>query len=248
MTLKQIISDFKTKHIKHRLLYKLYRLVKYRPFKTYSAWGEDIIVSRIYRIGRFKKKNYKGVFVDVGCNHPVIGNTTYLLYQRGWSGLNIDLTADNIILCNRLRKRDTNIQRAISDEVGEIESYIFDPGSGLNTLDKEAADKGATLINKPYHVEKIKAEPLNKAIEDNLGNVKIDVLNVDVEGHEMVVLGSFDFEKFSPDVIVCEIHGENIEQIIEKTVYNLIKGNGYHCISYCGSTAIFARNGWDYIL
>ncbi|SCA55821.1 putative Predicted protein [Candidatus Terasakiella magnetica] len=246
--MKQTIRDLKEKHVKHRFLYKLYRLIKHTPFQAYASWGEDLIVSRIYRIGRFKKKNYKGVFVDVGCNHPVIGNTTYPLYKMGWHGLNIDLTADNIMLCSRLRKRDISIQCAISDEEGEIESYIFDPGSGLNTLDKEAADEGAKLIGKPYTIEKIKSQPLNKTIAENLGDKKIDVLNVDVEGHEMSVLGTFDFHKYAPDVIICEIHAETVEDVINKEVYQLIKNNGYHCFSYCGSTALFARNGWDYTL
>ncbi|WP_167730587.1 FkbM family methyltransferase [Terasakiella sp. SH-1] len=246
--MKQAVSEFKAKHIKHRFLYKLYRLMKFRPFQAYASWGEDLIVARIYRIGRFKKKNYRGTFVDVGCNHPVIGNTTYPLYKMGWTGLNIDLTADNIMLCNRLRKKDKSIQRAITQESGEIESYIFDPGSGLNTLDKKAADEGSKLIGKPYSIEKIKADPLNTVIEEQLGTKKIDVLNVDVEGHEMSVLGSFDFATYAPDIIICEIHAQTVEAVTETKIYQHIKKNNYHCFSYCGSTALFARNGWDYTL
>lgn len=246
--MKNIISEFKAKHIKHRFLYKLYRLAKFKPFKAYASWGEDLLVSRIYRIGRFKKKGYKGVFVDVGCNHPVFGNTTYQLYKMGWHGLNIDLTAENIMLCSRLRTRDISIQRAITEQEGEIESYIFNQGSGLNTLDKTAAEAGAKMIGKPYSIQKIQAAPLTKTIVETLGDVKIDLLNVDVEGHELSVLNSFDFKKFAPDVIICEIHAPDLEGVMAGDVYKLIKQNGYHCFSYCGSTALFARNGWDYTL
>lgn len=246
--MKQIISDFKAKHIKHRFFYKLYRLIKFNPWRAYAAYGEDMLVRRLYHTGRYRKNPYVGVYVDVGCNHPVIGNTTYQLYKEGWHGLNIDLTADNIMLCQRLRKRDTSVQVAISDTEGEIDSYIFDPGSGLNTLDKNAAEEGVKITGKPYTIEKIKAAPLNSVITEHLGTQKIDVLNVDVEGHEMAVLGTFDFNTFSPDIITCEIHGKTVEDILKTEVYQLIVSNGYHCISYLGFTAVFARNGWDYSL
>lgn len=242
------IKRFKERHIKHRYFYKLYRLLKYRPNKSYAAWGEDIIVARIFKIGRFKKQNYRGVFVDVGSNHPIAGSTTYPLYKMGWRGLNIDLTADNIALSKRWRPRDVSLQCAISEKAGEIDSYIFDPGSGLNTLDKEAADHGARLTGKAYETVKVQAMPLNKAIEDHLHVDKIDVLNVDVEGHEMSVLRTFDFNRFAPDVVVCEIHCQTLEDLLAQEVYQLITSKGYHSISYCGSTALFARNGFDYTL
>lgn len=244
--MKQTIRDLKSRHIKHRFLYKLYRLAKFTPWTANAAYGEDMLVHRIYTTGKYKKKPYIGTFVDVGCNHPVIGNTTYKLYKEGWTGLNIDLTADNVELCQRLRKRDTSVQYAITDKEGEIESYIFDPGSGLNTLDKEAAEEGVKITGKPYSIEKIKAAPLNDVIRDHKGVQKIDLLNVDVEGHELSVLSTFDFNTYAPDIITCEIHGKTLEDVINTKVYQLILQNGYHCLSYCGFTAIFARNGWDY--
>lgn len=241
------IKRFKERHIKPTLFYKLYRVLKFSPFKSYSGYAEDAMLSRIYRLGRFKKAGYKGVFVDVGCNHPMVGNTTYALYKKGWQGLNLDLTADNIRLCKVLRPRDTSVQCAITEDIGEIEAYIFDQGSGLNTLDKEAAEKGAALIGKPYTIEKIPSMPLNNIIEKELGVNKIDVLNVDVEGHEMSVLGTFDFEKYAPDLITCEIHGDTLENVIAHDVYKLISSKGYQCFSHYGATAFFARNDWDFI-
>lgn len=241
------LKKFKERYIKSTVLYKLYRMVKYSPSKAYGGYAEDCMLKRIYRLGRFKKAKYNGVFVDVGCNHPIQGNTTYSLYKLGWKGLNLDLTANNIQLCKIIRPRDISVQCAITKERGEISSYLFDQGSGLNTLDKEAADRGAEMIGKPYSTEKIQSMPLNDAINENLGDIKIDILNVDVEGHEMFVLGSFDFEKFAPDLITCEIHGDTLEDIISHDVYKLITSKGYHCFSRYGATAFFARNKWDFI-
>lgn len=36
-------------------------------------------------------KEYKGTFVDLGCQHPVLHNNTYLLEQYGWKGIAVDL-------------------------------------------------------------------------------------------------------------------------------------------------------------
>ena len=53
--------------------------------KSYSISNVDLIIDRMFA----NLKN--GFYVDVGCNHPIKFNNTYLLYKRGWSGINIDL-------------------------------------------------------------------------------------------------------------------------------------------------------------
>jgi len=58
----------------------------FRPTKSYSQHGEDITVLRYF--------NYhgpaKGVYLDIGCFHPRHDSNTYLLYKRGWRGINVD--------------------------------------------------------------------------------------------------------------------------------------------------------------
>ena len=53
--------------------------------KSYSISNVDLIIDRLF------SKIKKGVYIDVGCNHPIKYNNTYLLHKRGWSGINIDL-------------------------------------------------------------------------------------------------------------------------------------------------------------
>ena len=71
----------------------------------------------------FSKK--KGVYIDVGCFHPFKGNNTKILYDKGWSGINIDLDFHTIDLFNHVRRRDENICAAISEEEGEKELFFF---------------------------------------------------------------------------------------------------------------------------
>ncbi|MEE3043827.1 MAG: FkbM family methyltransferase [Pseudomonadota bacterium] len=241
----KVIKELKAKYIKPTRLYKLYRILKAKTYTAYAGWGEDILLERIYRQ---HPRRSSGIFVDVGCNNPVIGSTTWKLYKWGWRGLNLDLTKENIDLCKILRPRDVSVQCAITSHEGSVNSYIFDPGSGLNTLDKEFADEWAKKINKPYHVVPIDCRTLDQAIEDHLGVEKIDLLTVDVENHEFEVLSTFSFQKYSPDFILCEVHGKSIEDVLKTRTCKLIKSNGYLFISYTGGTALFVKDGIDYTI
>ena len=64
------------------LIKKLY-YEKYTK-KSYSISNVDLIIDRMF------SKVEKGVFIDLGCNHPIKFNNTYILYKRGWNGMNID--------------------------------------------------------------------------------------------------------------------------------------------------------------
>ena len=79
---------------------------------SYSLTSIDLIVDYI-----FKKEN--GIYIDVGCNHPVYNNNTYLLNKKGWQGINIDIDEKSIELFNLFRKRDVNLNLAVSSKQTE---------------------------------------------------------------------------------------------------------------------------------
>ena len=93
----------------------------------YSFGGVDIIVEYI-----FKNKN-NGIYIDVGCQHPIQNNNTYKLNLKGWSGINIDLDKKNIDLFNFYRKRDLNLNFAISSQEGERDLFFYHDKSAINT-------------------------------------------------------------------------------------------------------------------
>ena len=131
---------------------------------------------------------------------------TYNLYKKGWKGLNIDIDKHNIKLFKLLRPRDESINCAISSSNGTVDSYIFSSGSGLNTLEKKWAEMWAKKINQKYTVRKIKKKKLNLIFKDHGVSKDIELLNIDVEGHEVEVLKGVDFKTFRPKIITIEIH------------------------------------------
>ena len=84
-----------------------YRPKIFLPKKSYSMFGEDLIIDKIF------KNKKKGTYVDVGCYHPIDGNNTYLLFKRGWNGINIDLNKTSIDLFKKARNKDLNLNFAI---------------------------------------------------------------------------------------------------------------------------------------
>ena len=100
--------------------------------------GEDVLLNKI-----FKKKI--GFYVDVGAPYPINGSNTYHLYKKGWKGINFDLMENNIKLFKFFRPRDISLNIAISSKKGFVNSYIFDSGSGLNTVEKIGQRNGKLL-------------------------------------------------------------------------------------------------------
>ena len=94
----------------------------------------------------------------------------------------------------------------ISSKSGFVNSYIFDTGSGLNTLEKEWAEKWKKIINKDYTTVKVKQEKLTTLLKKYNCPKNFDLLNIDVEGHEMEVMKGLDFRVYKPKIILIEIH------------------------------------------
>ncbi len=57
-------------------------------------------------IKNFFKSKKKGTYIDIGCYNPIFWNNTFKLFQRGWSGINIDAQKLNIDLFNIARPKD----------------------------------------------------------------------------------------------------------------------------------------------
>ena len=116
--------------------------------KSYSISNVDLIIDRLL------SNIENGIYIDVGCNHPIKYNNTYLLYKKGWSGINIDLDETAINEFNIMRKNDYNVQELVgSDDGVEKEIYYYHERSAINTISKDLAEKRQT---KPREIIKKK--------------------------------------------------------------------------------------------
>jgi len=225
-----------------KFLYFFFQGIKGRKSykKSFSGGAQDLI------IGYFFKNKSKGIYLDVGCFHPFIGNNTYKLFQKGWNGINIDLDFHTIDLFNYFRKNDSNINIGVSDKTGNQDLYFFHNRAAINTLSQ--------LRGKNFkEIKKIKTDTLNNIIQaTKFKDCKIDFLSVDVEGYEMQVLNDFNFKKYCPDLIVVEylepnlkqveFHNQNLKNIFQSKLYNLMIKNDYTMVNWLHSDLIFVSN------
>ena len=175
-----------------------YRPKIFFPKSSYSMFGEDIFVEKF-----FKKKS-KGIYVDVGCYHPLDGNNTHLLYKKGWHGMNIDLNETSIDLFNKTIKNDVNLRIAVSNKFKKIKFFYRKKINMLNTINKKFAINN---FRKGFKTSCVQADTLNSVLDKSkFKNKKIDFLNLDVEGNEINALKSLNFNKYSPKLICVEIH------------------------------------------
>lgn len=178
-----------------------------------------------------KKLNISnGYFVDVGANDGKTGSMTYDLEKNGWTGILIE---PNPILVESLKKVRTSpvFPYAISSLEGNLPFYIVEGPDNLHGLSrfnytKEFEDhvkkSGGSVQKTIVHVKKI------SSIMEEAQNIdSVDLLKIDVEGHEFEVLKSFDFDKYRPRLIVTE---DNFKDA-DKSVRNFLRSKGYEVIA-----------------
>ena len=204
--------------------------------KSYAMDGEDIAINV------FNKKLEKGFYVDIGAHHPIQRNNTHLLFIKGWEGINIDVNKFSIDLFNFLRPEDLNLQIAVSDKEGELSFYYQKKFSQLNTTDKEIAKEN---FQGNYQEKKVKCQTIQNILDNSkYSNKKIDFLNIDVEGAEMKVLNTLNFEIYDPSLICVEILGyremqseQREKEIKNNEIYKFLVNKGYKKVwsglSYC---------------
>ena len=110
-----------------------YRTRIFFPKKSYSMFQEDLTVKKFF------KNKKKGFYVDIGCYHPIEGSNTYLLYKKGWRGINVDINKTSIELFNISRKDDENYNFGISNKNQLIKVFFRKKINMLNTLNEKIA-------------------------------------------------------------------------------------------------------------
>ena len=209
---------------------------------SYSFGGVDLIIDYFF------KNKKKGVYLDIGCQHPVANNNTYLLFKRGWNGINIDLDKKNIHLFDLSRPHDLNINATISAKKTKKKLFFYHPGSPINTIE----ESNAKFQKAKYKEIKVVTTTTINDILTTTHYKKIDYVSIDVEGHEHDVLKGFNLKKYLPDIISVEFldfsmkrlefKNNKINKVINSNIYKHIIKNGYSFINWSHADLIFVRN------
>ncbi len=222
------------KFLKNKIFYFFYKLLKIqrnkKPSSHFGEFAEDVF------IGRLLKSINNGKYVDVGCYHPFKGSLTAELYKKNWSGINIDLSKTSIDLFNMVRKKDINLNCAISKFNGD--TFYFQNGkiNQQNSLIKSNNDQIKVHIN---------CYTLNSVLK-RYGLNQFDYLNVDVEGTELDVIKGIDLKKYRPKLITIENNELLLEEYFQSEIYKLLDQNNYIFINKIGVTNFFVNSDLKY--
>tara|TARA_B100000780_G_scaffold102895_1_gene71997 strand:+ start:58 stop:834 length:777 start_codon:yes stop_codon:yes gene_type:complete len=218
-----------------------FRGVKYLEPKTKlegnykSQYGQDWYLEKL---GFLSKKNF---FVEVGCNHPKINSNSYFLeHVYNYSGISIDAINYKKEF-HAFRPKTTFIQSLIdSKETTKIFNLVRNEDGWENQV--SSIHKETLTMGKGFTADTI--EMKTSTLQNLLpNNCIIDILMIDVEGHEIEVLDSLNWGLNSPRVILIENNGEFYNRSI---LENFINNKGYKLYARIGtSDDIYVLNDID---
>ena len=204
------------------------------PIPSYSQCGEDRLIWKLFGY------QSTGTYVDIGCHHPTNYSVTYLLYIAGWRGLVVDADNQYLPLFAEVRPGDTVRNFAISKTPGTATLLLFKGGS-MNTLDPAlAAQYEANTPAKRAGTRQVEVRRLDQLLAE-AGIEHVDFLNIDVEGYDLDVLESNDWQRWNPNIIAIEDQNIELDAPQRSEIYQFLTGRGYFLHSQCHYTSVYCR-------
>jgi FkbM family methyltransferase len=187
-----------------------------KPFVSYAQNFEDVMIYRAL------KHVSSGFYIDIGGWDPDRDSVTKAFYIRGWRGINIEPLAKSFAKFKKRRRRDINLNCAVDDSNGDKEFTVV-AKSGLssynNAIDRQAAERGLKTTKCV-----VQTRTLASIVEECCTNLHVDFVKIDVEGSELSVISSIDWNVFRPTLVVVEsidpMSGEINSHIWESILIN----------------------------
>lgn len=205
----------------------------------YAQEGEDMVLRRAL------KKRKQGFYVDVGAHHPFRFSNTYLLYKKGWRGINIDAMPGSMALFRRYRPRDINLEAAVADTPQAMTLFVFaDPA--VNTLDAQQAAESIRQGVPLREKRQLHSRRLDDILDQHLPPATlIDVMSVDVEGLDLQVLKSNDWKRYRPRFLLVERLGLPFSALLQDELYLYLQAQGYEFYAKTVNTLFFQDRNSD---
>ncbi|MFZ2538005.1 MAG: FkbM family methyltransferase [Oscillospiraceae bacterium] len=209
---------------------------------TYSQSGEDSIIAYILFVLGFLFKDV--TYLDLGANHPKLMNNTYYLYKNGAKGVLVEANPQLIKELKHYRHNDTILNKIISDKSGEMIDFYIMSGDGLSTTNKSQVDDICKInpnvyLEKTAILETISVQDILTCFFDNKAPT---ILSIDIEGKDMEILRSIDFDSIRPLIIVAETikYKPYLDiNMKEETIANFLITKNYVEYAFTGINSIY---------
>jgi len=135
--------------------------------------------------------------VDVGAHDPIRFSNTYHFYLQSWTEINIDPRIGTKARFDALRPKDINLELGVANTESEPVYYEFKEPA-FNTFDKSSVEYATTrteLLGESLVLVKTLSSILDVHVDDGK---PITFCNIDVEGLEIEVLKSNNWQRYRP--------------------------------------------------
>ena len=170
-------------------------------------------------------------YLDIGANSPVVGSNTYSFYLKKCKGVCVepDLQLYEKIVAKRPNDTVLNIAVGINNQKEGVFYRFPEPYTGWNTFSKEEALQKQNQTGIKFNDDKvISFININDLIEKYFDTCP-DFISIDVEGLDIEIIKSLNFEKFKPAVFCVETMEFNNLKLGRKNeeVKNYLAEKGY---------------------
>lgn len=185
--------------------------------KIYTRGNEEVIIRDFFQDRR------GGVFLDVGCWHPVTASNTYYLEKNlGWSGVAVDALAELERKWKRERPASRFRNYIVTDEDGATRPFFRVELTDISSLEKPEVGPGGKKVKS--HEVMVPTITLNRLLAD-LKVDHVDFVSMDIEGSELPALRGFDIERYRPQLLCIESKPKNRDALLA-----YFKSHRYHRI------------------
>ena len=210
-------------------------------YESYSQAGEDKIIEFI--LSYLGEKNIGLSYLDIGCNDYKSLSNSYALYKKGVRGVLIDANPIYIDEIKMYRPEDIVLNCGIGAKNSEKMKFYILNTPGLDSFDLESikeAQRQTPWIEIVDEIE-VPVYTLDEIYEKYFASVPT-IVSLDVEGLEMDILKSTNFEKYRPYIFIIETieYREKISVTNKRNdIINLMFENDYIEYAFTGVNSLF---------
>lgn len=213
---------------------------------SYAQNREDIIIAAFF------PDIDKGVYVDIGANHPLFHSVTKRFYDSGWRGINYEPNPKLFNQIEEHRKGDINLMQGLGESKGELSLRVYhsrDGLEGISTFSESMKDdytSHGNVDNENYTDIMVPVVTLADSLKA-INKAHIHFMKVDVEGYEYEVLASNDWNVHRPELICIEANHvmKDWRPILEKAKYEKVFNDGLNDY-FLAKEALKRREYFDY--
>ena len=210
-------------------------------YESYSQCGEDKIIE--FLLSYMGEKNIGISYLDIGCNDYKNLSNSYSLYKKGIRGVLIDANPVYIDEIKMYRPEDIILNCGIGAKNSEKMKFYILNTPGLDSFDLESikeAQRQTPWIEIVDEIE-VPVYTLDEIYEKYFASVPT-IVSLDVEGLEMDILKSTNFEKYRPYIFIIETieYREKISLTNKRNdIIDFMQKNDYVEYAFTGVNSIF---------